>query len=213
MGMHETGFKPTGKYAFPHAVAFNGDPQALTLQDDEWTDFTKPAGGIWSTAHDMALYIITELKGGINAEGKRVFDEHNLMYRRTPQVQIDHNAYYGLGWSISDYKGLTQISHAGATIAFSSWIKFIPEKKSGFVILTNRLNAIPLNKTIEHKIFELWFGTNERSSERLAFAAKQVKKEAEEGGKGLSEPNAEWMKPFLGKHENNKLGIFNIEEN
>src|SRR3990167_7884724 len=212
MGMNATTFTPKENYAFPHATFITGDTQALTLRADEFTDFVKPAGGIWSNAHDMALYIITELQKGVNETGKRVFDEHNLIYRRTPHAQVIHNAYYGLGWIVLKYKGLTQIMHGGATGGFTSFLEFFPEKRCGFIILTNGISGSSLNAAIEAKILELWFGTNEKSSEKLAFAVKETKQQIE-GLKGLAEPNPAWMKPFLGKHENKKLGVFEIKEN
>lgn len=211
MGMKETTFTPQANYAFPHAVSLSGEPRPLTLQEDEFTDFVNPAGGVWSNAHDMALYMITELKKGINVKGQRVFDEHNLMYRRTPQVQVLHNVYYGLGWFIIKYKGLTQISHGGATNGFASSLKFFPEKRCGFIILTNSSNGGFLNDAIGDKILELWFGAKEKPSEKLGFYVKQVAQQAE-GLKGLSEPTPEQMHALLGKHENHQLGIFEIKK-
>lgn len=210
MGMNETTFTPKENYAFPHAISFTGDTKVLTLQEDEFTDFVKPAGGAWSSAHDLALFMITELKRGVNATGKRVFGEKNLMYRRTPQVQVTHNAYYGLGWFVIKYKGLTQISHGGATNGFVSNLRFFPEKQSGFVILTNSIMGASLNDAIGDKILELWFGSKEQSAEKLAFAVKQAKQKVE-GFKGLSEPHPEQMKALLGKHENKQLGVFEIK--
>lgn len=211
MGMNSTTFTPKENYAFPHATSLTGETKTVTLQADEFTDFVKPAGGVWSNAHDMALYMITELQKGVNAKGKRVFDEHNLMHRRTPQVQVDRNTYYGLGWFFIKNKGISQISHGGATTGFVSFLSFFPEKKSGFVILTNSRTSFLLNEAISAKIFELWFETNEKSSDKIVFAANQLKQEAE-GFKGLVEPQPELMKPLLGKHENEILGIFEIKE-
>lgn len=211
MGMTETRFTPQANYAFPHSSSLMGTPRALTLQEDEFTNFVNPAGGVWSNAHDMALYIITELKKGVNTTGERVFDEQNLMYRRNLQAQVIHNIYYGLGWFVINNKNLTQIGHGGATSGFASGLKFFPEERCGYVILTNSLTGAYLNDAIGDKILELWFGSKEKPSDKLAFAVKQLKQQAE-GLKGLSELQPEQIIPLLGKHENKQLGVFEIKE-
>ena len=70
--------------------------------------------------------------------------------------------------------------------------------------------------TLEFKGFskkiELWFDTNEKSSEQLDFFVQLIKKQEEAFKEKLSDPKAEWMKPFLGKHQNDELGIFEIKQ-
>lgn len=227
MGMTQTTFEPKENFALPHSKTIDGKVQFLTLQDDEFTDFQKPAGGIWSSAHDMALYLITELQNGINPLGKRIFDEDNLIYRRIPKDFSINPIHYGLGWDISKHKGINTIGHNGGTFGFKSSLKFYPEKNCGFVILTNGANGASgrllndltpdasggfLNDLISEKLFELWFDTNEKSSEQLEHIVQASNKKEGEFKEKLSEPKAEWMKPFLGKHQNDELGIFEIKQ-
>jgi CubicO group peptidase (beta-lactamase class C family) len=221
IGMNETVFpigapgttlKPKGDYALPHSTSLDGTPYVLTLHDDQFTDFIKPDDNIWSNAHDMGLYIITELQKGINPEGKRVFGEKNLMNRRVPQIKVSYDAYYGLGWYIFKNKGLIDIEHPGQSNGFYSRLYFFPEKESGIVILTNNANTGgQLIEAIKAKILELWFGAHEKSAEKLEFALKQEKLKID-GFKGLKELSADLMDPLLGKHKNKKLGVFEIKE-
>ncbi len=212
MGMARTTFIPQDNFAFPHSETIEGEVTSLTLQDDEETDFSKPAGGIWSSAHDMGLYVITELNGGVNARRERVFDEQTLKHRRTPQVNVGHNSSYGLGWAIDVQKGLTQIGHGGRTSGFASLLGFYPEKKCGFVMLTNGLGGDSLNWAIRRKLLELWFDTSEKSSETLAATLQELKKGIAENRKKLSAPYPDWISPFLGKHHNEELGFFDITQ-
>lgn len=212
IGMTRTTFVPEENFAFPHSETIGGKVQLLTLEDDKSTDFAKPAGGIWSSAHDMGLYLITELKGGINATGKRIFEERNFKYRRAPQVRAGYNIDYGLGWSISKRKALTLIDHSGGTNGFGSLLGFYPEKQCGFVVLTNGVGGHSLNWAIQCKLLELWFDTNEKSSEMLDYDIQEREKNVAEFKEKLSEPPSEWIKPFLGKHRNDELGLFEIRQ-
>ena len=82
MGMTNTSFVPGTNYAMPHSFTTDGITIPITVEQDRFTDFTKPAGGIWSNVMDMAQYMITELNEGVNAKGERVVSAENLMYRR-----------------------------------------------------------------------------------------------------------------------------------
>jgi hypothetical protein len=44
---------------------------------------------------------------------------------------------YALGWTIQDYRGHKIVQHGGATLGFRATAMMIPEKKVGFVIMTN----------------------------------------------------------------------------
>ncbi len=212
MGMARTTFTPQENFAFPHSATLEGEVTSLTLQDDAFTEFAKPAGGVWSSAHDMALYVITELSGGINARGERVFDEQNLKYRRTPQVKAGHNVSYGLGWLIEKKKGLTHVNHGGATLGFGAAFGFYPEKQCGFVMLTNGWGGHTLNDILRRKLLELWFDASEKSSEAVTLGAQEVKNHLAGIKEKLSEPSADWIRPFLGKHYNEELGFFEITQ-
>ncbi|MDP1723664.1 MAG: serine hydrolase domain-containing protein [Alphaproteobacteria bacterium] len=212
MGMIQTTFTPIENFALPHSKTIDGKVQFLSLQDDEFSDFQKPAGGIWSSAHDMALYLITELQNGINPFGKRIFDKQNLMYRRIPQIKLGHDSYYGLGWGLTKPKGINCIRHGGGTFGFKSMLRFYPDKKCGFIILTNGVAGDFLHDYISSKILELWFDTNEKSSELLEHYSQLSDNQDIEFKEKLSEPKAEWMRPFLGKYQNDELGVFKIKQ-
>jgi hypothetical protein len=53
------------------------------------------------------------------------------------KITPDGKVSYGLGWFIQDWKGLKVVQHGGNIDGFNSMVAMIPEKKLGFVMLTN----------------------------------------------------------------------------
>src|SRR5690606_7869169 len=97
-----------------------------------------PAGGAWSTVLDMAKYMIMQLNAGETPDGTRIVSEENLRHTWQPQVPISAVDDYGLGWIVSDYRGLEMLSHAGNMLGFTSEFTFLPERDLGVVVLTNQ---------------------------------------------------------------------------
>jgi len=76
LGMDATTFDfgeaMASNWARPHARGFAGPVQPVPM---DWNSITypyRPAGGAWSTAHDMALYALNELREGKRADGSAV---------------------------------------------------------------------------------------------------------------------------------------------
>ena len=86
-----------------------------------------PAGSLWSSANEFGRYLQMQLQDGISPDGVQVVSADNLLHTREPQVQMNANMSYGLGWMISDYHGLPLISHGGNTLGFTSELMFLPE--------------------------------------------------------------------------------------
>ena len=132
-----------GDYATPH-TSFEG---AVTRIDWVNWDTMAPAGGIISSANDMARWLLVQLEGGA-INGKRIFSEaaqretwtpHNVMRGPWPtQSPADtHLAAYGLGWIIGDFRGRFTIGHGGAYDGMFSQTWMMPEERLGIVVLTN----------------------------------------------------------------------------
>ena len=52
-------------------------------------------------------------------------------------MKIAGTAAYGFGWFLQDWNGLKVVQHGGNIDGFNSMVAMIPEKKIGFVLLTN----------------------------------------------------------------------------
>jgi CubicO group peptidase (beta-lactamase class C family) len=116
-----------------------------------------PAGGIFSTANDMATY----MKAIIN-HGESIFKNeatlNEMLIPQHPNNPMDFNMINGLGWFIGkpglDYAGKV-IWHDGGTPNFFSLTVIIPERKLGITILTNSANGAFMNHQIAIDILRL----------------------------------------------------------
>lgn len=113
------------------AVKFNDDAQS-------------PAGGVSSSAKDLAQWIRLLLADG-KYDGKQIIAQDALAQSRLPATLIGINpvtnspAWYGLGWNV-EYQddGTVVYSHAGAfTQGSRTDIRISPSEKLGIVVLSN----------------------------------------------------------------------------
>lgn len=112
-----------------------------------------PAGGIVSSAADMAKYALFQLGDG-TWKGERLVSKANLDMMHTHQmigspyfwsfeeVQI---ADYGLCWFTDIYRGKKMISHGGNTNGFSAQLTLLPEAGFGLVALSNATSSFSVN--------------------------------------------------------------------
>ncbi|MHB9784012.1 serine hydrolase [Stenotrophomonas maltophilia] len=122
------------------------------------------AGGIYSSAHDMARWMQVQLAEGALADGSPLFTakSQQQMWRMiTPQSipapsvpelapARPNFAGYGEGWSLSDYRGQKLVWHTGGWPGMVSRLTLVPGEKLGVVVLTNQevgaaFNAITLS--------------------------------------------------------------------
>jgi CubicO group peptidase (beta-lactamase class C family) len=101
-------------------------------------DQVAPAGSINSSARDMAEWLRFVLNAG-SVGGKRLVSEKGFDQWLKPQMKMNAagTANYGLGWFLQNWNGLKVVQHGGNIDGFNSMVAMIPEKKLGFVMLTN----------------------------------------------------------------------------
>jgi CubicO group peptidase (beta-lactamase class C family) len=118
-------------------------------------DQVAPAGSINSSATDMAKWISFVMNGGTAANGKRLVSEKGFDEWTKKQMNISPNGKfaYGLGWFLQDWNGLKVVQHGGNIDGFNSLVAMIPEKKIGFVMLTN-VSGSPLGSELMPIIWE-----------------------------------------------------------
>ena len=113
----------------------------------EHVSLVGPAGGVSSTAEDMAKWLLLHLEGG-QAAGKQLVSSAVLAELFSPQMEITDPGYrmvtqadaYGLGWAISDCRGHKVVNHGGNIEGFSSLVSLMPDIGAGVVVLTNTMN-------------------------------------------------------------------------
>ena len=111
-------------------------------------DAVAPAGSINSSARDMSKWITFVMNGG-SVGGTRLVSEKGFDEWTKNQMNItpDGKMAYGLGWFLRQWNGLKVVEHGGNIDGFNSLVAMIPEKKLGFVMLTN-VSASPLGSEL-----------------------------------------------------------------
>lgn len=141
-GMNRSGFAPR-----PDAPAFvpKGYRDGTAIVEPV-TGRDIPAGGLHTTANDLARFMRMMLAGGA-IDGKRVARADTIaqMFRRqNAEVALDLDRRMGLGWNLGhrdfDAYGVVA-SHSGATIVFRSRVTLMPEQRIGVAVLANSANA------------------------------------------------------------------------
>ncbi len=171
LGMNRTTFNfDTGvndqNVASPHSFDLaNGGFAAFSVGLEQGAFSVIPAGGsTWSTAGDLARYLITQMNHGVSADGKRLISGERLMDTWKPEIPTPNNTHYGLGWVIRPaYHGLQQIEYGGGNLGYTSFISFLPEANLGVVVLTNRVAGDDFTAAMTRYVYETAFGLQHES--------------------------------------------------
>lgn len=102
-------------------------------------DEVAPAGSINSSANDMAKWLRFVLGGGVAPDGKRLVSEKGFAEWLKPQMKMNAagTMNYALGWMVMKWNDETVVQHGGNIDGFNALVAMVPEKKLGFVMLTN----------------------------------------------------------------------------
>jgi serine-type D-Ala-D-Ala carboxypeptidase/endopeptidase len=95
------------------------------------TEAIEGAGGLRSNLADMMKYLRAQVGPPRTSLERAMRDAH------VERAAISATAAIGLGWQIAKSGGRTFVIHGGGTGGFSTYIGFDPDKRVGFVMLTN----------------------------------------------------------------------------
>ncbi len=171
----------------------------------------EPAAGLWSTAHDMARYLGMEENSGVSREGVRVVSAENLQRTWEPQVPIDADTSYGLGWIVGEYAGVPMLSHGGNTFGFTTEFAFLPEQHIGVVVLANAAQVNDFNEIIRDHVFEMLLNTARDSIERLSSYLDTAMRNANEFGPLYYPPAEGDVLRYVGVYLHPVLGVVTID--
>jgi CubicO group peptidase (beta-lactamase class C family) len=140
---------------------------------------TNPAGGVNSSAVDMARWMITHLNQGTTPEGARLFGEATARELRSPVTPIPvrdphpllapqaaNFAGYALGFHAQDYRGEFMLAHGGVLPGYFSRLAMIPGRNLGVVVMLNGESGRAHRAIVYHVLDHLmgveaphdWFG-------------------------------------------------------
>lgn len=112
------------------------------------------AGGLVSSASDLARYLQMLLAGGV-APGGRVLSEEGVMQLLAPASPPGHSTLlsadfafrYGEGWFVGPF-GVANGArwHLGNLASFAAWMVLLPETRQAVVVLINANSELPINE-------------------------------------------------------------------
>jgi hypothetical protein len=122
-----------------------------------------PAGNIHSTLSDLVKWLTVHLNEGRCGDIQLV-SPGNLAQMHRPQMIMPVDGIheklfgttilaYGMGWFVEPYRGNTLIHHGGNIDGFSVIISFMPQTRTGAVVLTN-IESKPLRDVLTNEIYD-----------------------------------------------------------
>ena len=194
LGMAETTFDMAkalhGDHASPHGDDIDGHPSLASNDFNYSVEPYRPAGGAWSSAHDMAKYVGDELSLGVLPDGKRFVSEKNLLARRAPGVPIGENAFYGMGLEVDSTWGVPVVHHGGSMAGFKSDWLALPDAGVGAVLLTNADDGQMLLRPFMRRLLEVLYDGKPEAAGDVAAAAARTRAEIAKDRERLAVPPA-----------------------
>ncbi len=164
-----------GNVASPHGDDVDGRPARARFDPNESLVPVRPAGGAFTSAHDLSKYVQMELAKGALPNGKRLVSEANLLARRAPQVIIGEDVTYGMGLIVSRKYGTPIVQHGGSLFGYKSNMLWLPDHGIGAVILTNSDSGGALDGPFQRRLLELLFDGKPEAEEMFRVGAAQRK--------------------------------------
>jgi CubicO group peptidase (beta-lactamase class C family) len=179
LGMKSTTFDMgralRGNHASPHGDNVDGKPSVANIAFDYSVMPHRPAGGVWTSAHDLIQYVQLELAQGKLPNGKQLVSAENLLARRKPQMATGEDSSYGMGLSVETTYAVTVVHHGGSLAGYKSDIIFLPDSGIGAVVLTNSDTGGILLGAFMRRLLEITFEGKPEAADDIASAAKNYK--------------------------------------
>ncbi|MDP2998091.1 MAG: serine hydrolase [Bryobacterales bacterium] len=219
--------RPGDEIATPHAPA-GGELQAIGPTN---LDNNAPAGAVQSSIGDMARWVMLQLNRG-ELDGKRLFSARQSREMWSPHTIIPvadprHPALaavkpmfsaYGLGWTLSDYRGRPLVWHTGGLAGMVTRVTLAPDRKLGIIVLTNQESGGAFN-AITYTVLDHYLGAAatdwpqaflEVAKKQVADAEAAVQKASAKRNAG-SRPALE-LPAYAGRYRDAWYGDVVIEE-
>lgn len=218
LGMNSTTFDMAralkGNHASPHGDDWDGKPSVGDIAFDYSVMPHRPAGGVWTSAHDLIRYVQIELTQGKLPNGKQLVSAQNLLMRRQPQIMLGEDSSYGMGLMVDKKYKVPVVSHGGSMAGYKSNIYILPDSGIGAVLLTNADNGGILLGAFERRLLEVVFDGKPEAEADVASAAKRHKAGLAKERERLVIPADPAQVAKLAKHYHSKeLGDIDVLDN
>jgi CubicO group peptidase (beta-lactamase class C family) len=192
LGMRSTTFDfvraQKGNCARPHGPDVDGKMARGKMDLNYAVIPVRPAGGVWTSAHDLSQYVLMELRGGKLPDGTQLVSEENLRARQAPQVLLGEDQSYGMGLIEDRTWGVTVVHHGGDLAGYHSDMMWLPEHGIGAVILTNADEGWRLRRPFLRRLLEVVFDGRPEAEGDLTASVRAWKESVAKERKRLTVP-------------------------
>jgi len=200
-----------GNHASPHGDDVDGKPSVANIAFDYSVMPHRPAGGVWTSAHDLIRYVQLELAQGKLPDGKQLVSAENLLARRAPQISTGEDSTYGMGLSVERTYAVPVVHHGGSMAGYKSDIMFLPDSGIGAVILTNSDTGGMLLGSFMRRLLEVVFDGKSEAVGDVTGAAAAYKSGLAKRRERLVVPADSQLVAKLAKHYTSKeLGDIDV---
>src|SRR5215831_15232314 len=215
LGMKSTTFDMAralrGNHASPHGDSIDGKPSVGDIAFDYSVMPHRPAGGVWTSAHDLIRYVQLEITQGKLPDGKQLVSSESLLARRTPQIVTGENSAYGMGLMVDHTYAVPVVHHGGSMAGYKSDIMFLPDSGIGAVVLTNSDNGGMMLRPFMRRLLEVVFDGKLEAASDVANAATRHKAYLTKERERLVAPaDASYVKQLASRYTSKELGEISV---
>lgn len=206
------------------ARPYAAEPEGFVLMPLPKTDRTiTGAGGVYSTASDLAKFVEASLNGG-RADGRQALPAEAVRLVQTPAVSLQATyAYfrrtaYGIGLYLGDYDGESMPHHFGGIAGYRAHLSYMPQRGQGVVVLGNEgADGSRFTDLLACYVYDVLLG---KDADHLA--SKRIEEYKANIGRARAQragPRAEWsalaqtpgtpalgLDAYAGRFQNERLG-------
>ncbi len=139
MGMKGSSFLLTGamhnRFAPGYMRVADGEGGFCEIEAPRFELGTLPAGNLYTTAEDLARFLMFLLAEG-RAGGQQIVKPETLAEMFTVQL-TDEKDGFGLGFHVGEFRDRKMVSHTGAVYGHTASAAALPQQKIGVVVLAN----------------------------------------------------------------------------
>jgi len=156
--------------AQPHGDDLDGKVTRARMDVNYAVVPARPAGGVWTSARELARYVEMELAKGMLPNGTRLVSAENLLARYQPNVIIGEDVSYGMALMVDRANGIPVVHHGGDLAGYHSDMIWLPDHGVGAVILTNSDSGIFIRGPLLRRLLEVLFDGRPEAEEALKAA-------------------------------------------
>ncbi len=201
-----------GNYALPHGIGADGETALTSMELNKAVRVFRPAGGAWTSIHDLALFLQFEANNGKLPNGRQLIRPESVIARRHPQVATGLDSFYGMGLGINQKLGITTLNHTGTVFGFNSILFLIPENGVGLVAMSNADQGVGLLTLARQRLLELIYDTTPKAELALTRLVEQNATTSQEQIKLTAHANRELENLLASKYTHPLLGTITVRK-